>query len=92
MHDIRAHRTRPYPGEASLKVELGVASVSKRKPTKEVPRNVPAGATGVIVIDLAQVRANWRALAHHVAPAECGAVVKADAYGVGAARIIPALA
>ncbi|MEE8310190.1 MAG: alanine racemase, partial [Hyphomicrobium sp.] len=69
-----------------------MASVSKRKPSKEVPRNVPAGATGAIVIDLAQVRANWRALAHHVAPAECGAVVKADAYGVGATRIIPALA
>ncbi len=92
MHDIRARRTRPYPGETSPKVELGVASMSTRKPSKDVPRDVPAGATGVIVIDLAQVRANWRALAHHVAPAECGAVVKADAYGVGAARIIPALA
>ncbi|MCP4779379.1 MAG: alanine racemase [Hyphomicrobium sp.] len=92
MHDIRARRTRPYPGEASPKVELGVASVSKRKSSKEVPRNVSAGATGAIVIDLAQIRANWRALAHNVAPAECGAVVKADAYGVGAARIIPALA
>ena len=33
---------------------------------------MPAGATGVITIDLAQVRANWRALARHVAPAECG--------------------
>jgi len=92
MHDIRARRTRPFPGQASLKVELGMASVSTPKPSKEVPRDVPAGATGIIVIDLAQVCANWRALAHHVAPAECGAVVKADAYGVGAARIIPALA
>ena len=52
---------------------------------------IPAGATGVITIDLAQVRANWRALARHVAPAECAAVVKADAYGLGAARVIPAL-
>ena len=92
MHDIRARRTRPFPGQASLKVELGMASVSTPKPSKEVPRDVPAGATGIIVIDLVQVRANWRALARHVAPSECGAVVKADAYGVGAARIIPALA
>jgi alanine racemase len=52
---------------------------------------VPAGATGLITIDLATVRANWQALAHLVAPAECGAVVKADAYGLGAARIVPAL-
>lgn len=53
---------------------------------------VPASATGVITIDLAAIRANWRALAARVRPAECGAVVKADAYGLGAARVIPALA
>jgi alanine racemase len=52
---------------------------------------VPASATGVIVIDLAQIRANWRTLAKRVAPAGCGAVVKADAYGLGAERVIPAL-
>ena len=52
---------------------------------------VPPSATGVITIDLAQIRANWRTLAKRVAPAGCGAVVKADAYGLGAARVIPAL-
>jgi len=52
----------------------------------------PPGATGVITIDLDAVQANWRALAALVAPAECAAVVKADAYGLGAAKIIPALA
>lgn len=71
---------------------MGVTSMSTLKPSKDVPHDIPAGATGVIVIDLAQVRANWCALARHVAPAKCGAVVKADAYGVGAARIIPAIA
>ena len=50
-----------------------------------------AGATGVIIIDLARIGANWRALAALVRPAECAAVVKADAYGLGAARIIPTL-
>lgn len=53
--------------------------------------NIPAGATGVVTIDLSQIRANWRALAKRVAPAGCAAVVKADAYGLGAARVIPAL-
>ncbi len=50
-----------------------------------------AGATGVVLIDLARIAANWRALAALVRPAECAAVVKADAYGLGAARIIPTL-
>ncbi len=52
---------------------------------------IPAGATGFIAVDLSQIRANWQALARLVEPAECGAVVKANAYGVGAQRVIPAL-
>jgi alanine racemase len=52
---------------------------------------VPARATGVIVIDLARLAANWRALATLAAPAECAAVVKADGYGLGVAQVIPAL-
>jgi alanine racemase len=51
-----------------------------------------ASATGVITVDLNTVAGNWRALAQRVGPAECAAVVKADAYGLGAARIIPTLA
>jgi alanine racemase len=58
---------------------------------RDVLAAIPAGATGAILIDLAQLRANWQALARRVAPAECGAVVKANAYGVGAERVIPAL-
>ncbi|MEQ1651921.1 MAG: alanine racemase [Hyphomicrobium sp.] len=50
-----------------------------------------SNATGVITVDLAAVVGNWRSLAARVAPAQCGAVVKADAYGLGAQRVIPAL-
>jgi alanine racemase len=50
-----------------------------------------ASATGTITIDLAQIGANWKALAAKVAPAACGAVVKANAYGLGAERVIAAL-
>lgn len=53
---------------------------------------VPALATGVVTIDLRAIQDNWRTLAARVSPAECGAVVKADAYGLGAERVIPALA
>jgi alanine racemase len=52
---------------------------------------VPPSATGIVTIDLSAIQDNWRALAARVRPAECGAVVKADAYGLGAERIIPAL-
>ena len=50
-----------------------------------------SAATGRITVDLAQLARNWQNLARLVAPAACGAVVKADAYGLGAARVIPAL-
>jgi alanine racemase len=52
---------------------------------------MPAGATGIVTVDLAQLRANYRSLAKIVAPAECAAVVKADAYGLGADRVVPEL-
>ncbi len=42
-------------------------------------------------IDTAAVAANWRALADLAPGARTGAVVKADAYGLGAARVAPAL-
>jgi alanine racemase len=51
-----------------------------------------AAACGILTIDLAAIVANWRLLATRVAPAECAAVVKADAYGLGAAKVAPALA
>ncbi|HEY3908417.1 MAG TPA: alanine racemase [Stellaceae bacterium] len=49
-------------------------------------------AGGVLEIDLAGIVANWRLLARRVAPAGCAAVVKADAYGLGAAAVANALA
>jgi alanine racemase len=49
-------------------------------------------AGAILEVDLAGIAANWRLLARRVAPAGCAAVVKADAYGLGAARVAPALA
>jgi alanine racemase len=54
--------------------------------------SLPPEATGLISIDLTALQNNWRALADLVAPAECAGVVKADAYGLGASEVIPALA
>ncbi|MEL6202070.1 MAG: alanine racemase [Pseudomonadota bacterium] len=43
-------------------------------------------------IDLGAIVANWRALDRLSRPGRAGAVVKADAYGLGANRVVPALA
>lgn len=45
-----------------------------------------------LTVDLRAVVANWRALRRIAAPAEVAAVVKADAYGLGASRVAAALA
>jgi alanine racemase len=51
-----------------------------------------ATATGVITVDLDAVVANWRRLEKTAVPAECAAVIKADAYGCGVAPVARALA
>jgi alanine racemase len=51
-----------------------------------------AEAGGVLTIDLAAIVANWRLLGARAAPAECAAVVKADAYGCGIEPVVNALA
>src|SRR5215813_15560825 len=48
-------------------------------------------ALAILSIDLAAVVANYRLLASKVAPAECAGVVKADAYGLGVAKVAPTL-
>lgn len=48
-------------------------------------------STGILSIDLNALVANWRALAA-LTRAEAGAVVKADAYGLGAGQVAHALA
>src|SRR5467141_1534314 len=51
-----------------------------------------ATATGVLTVDLDAVVANWRKLEKTAVPAECAAVIKADAYGCGAGPVARALA
>ncbi len=53
--------------------------------------DVEAGAPGIVTVDLDALTANYRYLRDLAAPAECAAVVKADAYGLGAAKVALAL-
>ena len=49
----------------------------------------PAGAR--LTIDLGAIADNWRQLDRMAGAAECAAVVKADAYGLGIEEVVPAL-
>ena len=48
-------------------------------------------AGAVLSINLVALQENWRTLQRHAAPAECGAAVKGNAYGLGIAPVARAL-
>ena len=54
--------------------------------------NSPAHATAALVVRLGAIRRNYRTLRDRAAGVETAAVVKANAYGLGADRCVPALA
>lgn len=60
-----------------------------QQPTTAGPPEVEAG--GVLSVDVSAIEANWRTLTSRVSPAECSAVVKADAYGCGIEPVVRAL-
>ncbi|NBB82590.1 MAG: alanine racemase [Alphaproteobacteria bacterium] len=55
------------------------------------PVDIPARSGAVLTIDLAALAENWRRLDALTGPADCAAVVKADAYGLGLDQAAPAL-
>ncbi len=61
-------------------------------PQRPPDSNLPATATGLLTIDLDAIVANWRLLESRSVPAQCAAVVKADAYGCGTVPVVRALA
>jgi len=52
----------------------------------------PRPSQSVLTIDLGAIAANYRFLRRHAGRAACAAVVKADAYGLGAVEVAPVLA
>jgi len=55
-------------------------------------RDAAASETAILTIDLDALVANYRRLRELASPAECAAVVKADAYGLGMVQAAPSLA
>jgi alanine racemase len=67
--------------------------VTRTRPTEaSASEREGASETAILTIDLDALTANYRRLRDLASPAECAAVVKADAYGLGMARAAPALA
>ena len=65
-------------------------SDARTRDTLDEPDTAASG-TALLTIDLDALAANYHRLRDLAAPAECAAVVKADAYGLGMAEIAPAL-
>ena len=53
--------------------------------------DMASGSSALLTIDLTAIGENYEQLRKLAKGAECAAVVKADAYGLGAARVVPAL-
>jgi alanine racemase len=64
-------------------------SVPPPEPVGAGPSEVEAG--GVLTVDLGALTENWNRLGNKALPVECGAVVKADAYGCGIEEVGKAL-
>ncbi|MEK8093428.1 alanine racemase [Methylocystis sp. IM3] len=69
---------------------MGILSPAER-PVAAIDPSEPI-ETGVLTVDLGALAANWRQLSSAARGAECGAVVKADGYGLGQAAVMRALA
>jgi alanine racemase len=46
----------------------------------------PKSSAGILTIDLVELTRNWRKLKSRLNGADCGAVIKAEAYGLGAGK------
>jgi alanine racemase len=88
----------PITGHGCRSQVVCTMSLSDRRAITEQPETPEPAATqkvpapgGTLTIDLSVLVANWRTLASRVSPAECSAVVKADAYGCGIEPVVRAL-
>lgn len=69
-----------------------MAAASKRAPASRSGASAASPSQSILTIDLGAIAANYRLLRKEAGRAACAAVVKADAYGLGAGRVAPVLA
>jgi len=88
MNSISDTLTAEIPS-AAMPAAPSAGAVHKPSATGADPN---AAATGILAIDLDAIVANWRTLESVTVPAECAAVVKANAYGCDTDPVVRALA
>jgi alanine racemase len=66
-------------------------SVREKPSLSRSAASCDAGEVALLTIDLGALARNFKLLAERAAPAECAAVVKADAYGLGLEPVMRAL-
>jgi alanine racemase len=77
---------------------MNIASDPRSLPAESIAPPEPgkaatlAAGSGILTVDLDALVANWRKLEKVAVPAECSAVIKANAYGCGVAPVARALA
>jgi alanine racemase len=97
--NLRTKRRNPY--YIGVKAEPEGTSILLTKTATDAPAAAPQQITagpaeletgGVLFIDLNAIVFNWRSLMQRAVPADCAAVVKADAYGCGIEPVTTELA
>src|SRR5438270_11827155 len=81
--DRNEREREPVADEYPSPRGLGVAGRGERE-EDWMAEVGPKSAGGILTINLSTIRANYALLQQRLAGAACGAVVKADAYGLGA--------
>jgi alanine racemase len=71
--------------ESALASDTGASEPAHPREATAGPPAAEAG--GILTVNLAAIEENWRALGRRAMPAECAAVVKADAYGLGLEQV-----
>jgi alanine racemase len=71
-------------------MEAGLARPQRLSPAIAAPAAPETGS--ILTVDLAAIEENWRRLAQRLLTAECAAVVKANAYGLGLQQVTTTLA
>src|SRR5262249_18853095 len=86
---LRAGNSMALIENANPRVAEAPAAPPEPEVTTGGPPELEAG--GILTIDLGPIQSNYRPLWARVTPAECAAVVKADAYGCGLEPVVRAL-
>src|ERR1700736_5521460 len=88
----RSRAGQPFAGSDLTDGAAGLNRGIAARKVRHEPRLRSETRSGVLTVDLDAIVANWRKLEKTAVPAECAAVIKADAYGCGIDPVARALA